>query len=341
MTRPREADILPPMASTFPARSLFLAPMVGLSHRALRELVFEFGGLDFAYSEMTSAGASVSGSPYEPWYLDMDPVPEKTIIQFYATKPEYLPDALKRIQTTFERPVFGADINFGCSAPHIVKAGGGAAWMRDPEGAFALVRSAREVWDRSLSAKIRLGYDDDYDRIRDFAIGLAQAGIDFIAVHPRLDTQKLRRTSLWDYVARLAEELPIPVVGNGDIQTWNDYTDRVSRYSSAGVMLGREAARRPWIFALIRGREASSDFYMEIDLRATAFRMLDLIEARLHPDFHHTRARRFFYYYADNFRFAHHLRWKLQNAASIAAMRTVIDEYLLEVPEDSVSIQRE
>jgi tRNA-dihydrouridine synthase len=106
-------------------------------------------------------------------------------------------------------------------------------------------------------------------------------------------------------------------------------------------MLGREAVRRPWIFALIRGKEASPDFTMEIDLRATAFKMLDLIESHLHPDFHHTRARRFLYYYADNFRFAHHLRWKLQNATSITAMRTVIDEYLLEVPEDTVSIQRE
>ncbi len=315
--------------------------MVGLSHRALRELVLEFGGLDFAYTEMTSAGAAVSGSPYEPWYLDMAPAPEKTIIQFYATKTEHLREALIRIQNEFERPVFGADINFGCSAPHIVKAGGGAAWMRNPEGAFELVRSAREVWNRRLSAKIRLGPDEDYERIRDFALGLAQCGIDFISVHPRLDTQKLRRTSLWDYVARLAEELPIPVIGNGDIRTWNDYADRVSRYSRSGVMLGREAARRPWIFALIRGREASTDFSMEIDLRKTAFKMLDLIESRLHPDFHHTRARRFFYYYADNFRFAHHLRWKLQNAASIAAMRKVIDEYLLEVPEDEVSVQRE
>jgi tRNA-dihydrouridine synthase B len=323
----------PFMNQPFPPGSLFLAPMVALSHRALRELILEFGGLDFAYTEMASAGAVVSGSPYEECYLDSGPTPEKVVFQLYATKPERLPEALSALRP---RRVFGADINFGCAAPHITKAGGGAAWMREPEKAFALVVSARAVWDKCLSAKIRLGLDEDYDRLADFVRGIAEAGIDYVALHPRFEGQKFRRQGRWDLLARLAAEMPLPIVGNGDIRSWPDYKRRLEEARPAGIMIGREAARRPWIFALLRGREKSPDFSIEVDLRATAFRMLELIEARLIQDFRLTRARRFFFYYADNFTFAHHIKWQLVNSPDLGDMRQALDAYFEEMPGDRI-----
>jgi tRNA-dihydrouridine synthase B len=315
----------------FPPGSLFLAPMVALSHRALRELILEFGGLDIAFTEMASAGAIVSGSPYEGSYLDAEPEPGKVVYQLYATKPERLPEALAYLG---DRPVFGADINFGCAAPHITKAGGGAAWMREPEKAFELVRSARSAWERVLSAKIRLGLDEDYERLADFVRGLAEAGIDYVTLHPRFEGQKFRRQGRWDLLARLAAEMPIPIVGNGDIRLWPDYRRRVEEAKPAGIMIGREAARRPWIFALLRGKEADADFSMEVDLRATALRMLELIETRLIEEFWLTRAQRFFFYYADNFQYAHYIKWKLVNAPSLGAMRQELEAYFEEMPSD-------
>ena len=101
-------------------------------------------------------------------------------------------------------------------------------------------------------------------------------------------------------------------------------------------MIGREAARRPWIFALIKGKEEASDFSMEVDLRATAHRMLELIEARLIPEFRLTRAQRFFSYYADNFTFAHHIKWKLVNAPDLDAMRAELESYFGEMPGDRI-----
>lgn len=321
------------MTHPFPPGSLFLAPMVGLSHRALRELILEYGGLDLAYTEMASAGAAVSGSPYEECYLDAGPTPEKVVYQLYATRPERLPEALARLG---DRPVFGADINFGCSAPNITRAGGGAAWMRRPESAFALARSARAAWSKSLSAKIRLGRDEDYERLADFVRGLAEAGIDYVALHPRFEGQKFRRQGRWDFVARLAAEMPLPIVGNGDIRLWTDYRRRLAEAKPAGIMIGREAARRPWIFALLRGKEESEDFTMEVDLRAAAHRMLDLIESRLVEDFRLTRAQRFFFYFADNFRYAHYIKWKLVNSPDLSAMRKELDAYFESMPGDRI-----
>lgn len=319
------------MSSPFPPRSLFLAPMVALSHRPLRTLVREFGGLDYACTEMASAAALVSGSPYERWYVDPAPEPERTILQFYTVKPERLVEALERCASM---PVFGADINFGCAAPHIERSGGGVAWMADPQGAADLVRRARAAWPKVLSAKLRIGPEEDYAALRDFCLRLADSGLDFLTLHPRLKNEKFRRSSRWDYVAALARELPIPVVGNGDVRRYSDYRAKLEAFAPAGIMIGREAARRPWIFALIRGREADPAFSLEVDLEATAYRMLSLIEDHLPPDFHSTRARRFFFYYCDNFSFAHHIKWKTQNAESLDDVRRALSEYFAEVPED-------
>lgn len=307
--------------------------MVALSHRALRELALEFGGLDLAYTEMASAGAAVSGAPYEECYLDAGPAPERVVYQLYTAKKERLVEALAMLSASGDE-VFGADINFGCSAPQITKTGGGAAWMREPEKAFDLVRSARAAWDRSLSAKIRLGQEEDYGRLADFVRGLAEAGIDYIAVHPRLEGQKFRRSGRWDFVARLAAEAAVPVLGSGDVRRWSDYRRRLSETGCAGIMIGREAVRRPWIFALIRGKEEVEDFSLEVDLREVAFRMLELIEARLVEDFRLTRAQRFFFYFTDNFSYAHYIKWKLVNAPDLDAMRRELDSYFEEMPGD-------
>jgi tRNA-dihydrouridine synthase len=305
--------------------------MVALSHRALRELIADFGGLDLAFTEMASASAAVSHSPYERWYLDVGPEPAATSMQFYTTGSVRLVEALRYVA---DRGLFGADINFGCSAPHIRKAGGGVAWMRRPKEAAALVRAARAAWPAILSAKIRLGETDDYGALKAFCEGLAAAGLDFLTIHPRLEGQKFRREGRWDLVGRLVADLTIPVVGNGDVTTFSEWALRRAEAMPAGIMLGRGAARRPWIFALIKGRRVDPSFSLEVDLEGTAYRFLDLLELHQPVDFHLTRARRFFFHYADNFTFAHHVKWRLENAPSLDAMRAILADYFTEMPGD-------
>jgi tRNA-dihydrouridine synthase len=326
------------MRRHLPNDALILAPMVALSHRALRELCLEFGGLDLAYTEMASAGAAVSGAPYEDCYFDSGPAPERVVYQLYTIKAERLIEALAmlRDRPAAGEPVFGADINFGCAAPQITRVGGGAAWMREPERAFELVRSARAAWGGSLSAKIRLGAEENYERLADFVRGIAEAGADYVAIHPRVEGQKFRRLGRWDFIARLAAEMPIPIVGNGDVRGWSDYRRRRDETMCAGIMIGREAVRRPWIFALLRGKETAEDFSLEVDLRAVAYRMLELIESRLVEDFRLTRAQRFFFYFADNFSYAHYIKWKLVNAPDLGAMRRELNAYFEEMPGDRI-----
>jgi len=321
------------MESPFPPRSLFLAPMVELSHKPLRILVREFGGLDIACTEMASASLFLSGSANESWYLDPEPESERTMLQFYTMRGRTAP-LLEALERCSDLGVMGADINFGCAAPRISRAGGGAAWLEDPAGARNLVAEARRVWPKLLSAKLRIGAEEDYPRLRDFCLGLVDAGLDFLSLHPRLSNEKFRRKSRWDFVAALGRDLSVPVVGNGDVRSYTDYRERVERYSPAGIMIGREAARRPWIFALIRGREADAGFSLEVDLLATAERLLDLLEEHIPPEYRLERARRFFAYYSDNFTFAHHITWRLQNSPDLGSMRAALEAYIAEVPAD-------
>lgn len=307
--------------------------MVGLSHRALRSLILEFGGLDYAFTEMTSAGGLVSHSQFSEYYLDAGPTPETTVIQLLATGKGHLVEAAARIR---DLPVLGIDLNFGCAAPHIKASGGGVAWMSDPEGAADLVASARSVWPRLLSAKLRIGGEENYPALKAFCDALVEAGLDFITLHPRLENEKLRRSSRWEYIGRLASALPIPVIGNGDLRSPEQASRALARYAPAGLMIGREAARRPWIFSLIKARLADPGAESEIDMAAVAARMLDLIEQHLPREFHLTRARRFFFYFADNFSFAHHIKWQLQNAADLPAMRSALAKYFTEVPGDRI-----
>lgn len=330
--------ILPPMStrsSPLPPDALLLAPMVGLSHRALRELIRGFGGCDLYYTEMTSAAGYLSGAPYDRFFLDSGPEPERTVLQFYAVDTARMVEAARKAAR--ELPAAGLDLNFGCSAPHIERSGGGVSWMKNPEAARDLVARVRDARpEGSLSVKLRIGYDDDYGRLRDFCAGLSEAGADWLVLHPRLRSEKLRRTGRWDYVRRLREDLGIPLVGNGDVRTPVDKAARVRECRTAGIMLGREAVRRPWIFALIRGLERDPGFRMTVDAAETAENFLRLVEELLPPEFHLSRARRFFYYYCDNLSFAHHIRWKIQNAPDLASIRRILAEYFEEVPGDRV-----
>ncbi|MDP3178247.1 MAG: tRNA-dihydrouridine synthase family protein, partial [Spirochaetaceae bacterium] len=312
--------------------------MVALSHRPLRTIVREFGGLDVACTEMTSAAGLVSGSEFDEVFMDAGPEPERTMLQFYTIKEERLVQAL---ELCADRKAMGADINFGCAAPHIERSGGGAAWMQRPREAAALVAAARRAWARPLSAKLRIGEEEDYDALRDFCLGLVDAGLDFVTLHPRLTREKFRRSSRWDFVGRLASELPVPVVGNGDVRGYSDWRERTETAKPAGIMIGREAVRRPWIFALIRGLEADPGFRIEIDLASVAARMLGLLEEILPPEYRLTRARRFFYYFCDNFSFSHHIKWKMQNAPDLDAMRRELSLYLTEAPADRVKEYRD
>ena len=308
-------------------------------------LIHTFGDPDEYFTEMIHAPSLLAGGPFEQWYLRANPVPEKLVWQLTSPKAEAFVQA---VPIVLGHGGIGVDLNMGCSAPPIVRTGAGVAWMLKPlhitAEAVRSVKQAIEAYSTEqgrsfrLSVKLRLGTAIDYAYLLRFCTMLIDEGVQLITIHPRLQRQSYARPALHEYTAALAKELPIPVYGNGDIDSAEKLQIAAQRYPCAGWMIGRAAVQKPWIFEAIRrkhGGDSSSAPY-RIDLEQTALSFLHYLETEQPPDFFLTRAQRFFQFYCDNFSFAHYCRTQLLRARNREEMEHALHTYFEEAPDDKM-----
>jgi tRNA-dihydrouridine synthase len=330
--------------------------MAELSHRALRELIEGFGGCDEYFTEMISAGALMGGGPFEAWYIEAGPCPGRLVYQLAGNRPEQIAPAAALLDKT---GAAGIDINMGCSAPAIVRTGAGVRWMASIDRAGELVRQVRKGVKGRLSVKLRIGLEDNFDYLTAFCRRLEAEGVNFITLHPRTAGEKFKRQARWEYVSRLRRELGIPVAGNGDIEDAADLVRR-ARGDWDAVMAGRAAVRAPWIFAWARALEALQEtpppavsensasraagifqrapaglFCPDrIDLEDTGLRFLDLLARYQPPEFHLSRAHRFFFYFCNNLKWANYVKNLLGRETTLSGMAGVWSAYFRERPEE-------
>jgi tRNA-dihydrouridine synthase len=306
--------------------SFLLAPMAELSHRALRELIEGFGGCDEDFTEMISAGALLAGGPFENWYIESGPRPEKLVYQLMGANLEQIVRAAALLD---RRECAGIDLNMGCSAPLIRKTGAGVAWMASVDRAGELLGRVRQAVRRRLSVKLRIGFADDFDYLARFCRRLEAEGADFIILHPRTAGEKFKRLARWDYVGQLRRELGIPVAGNGDIASAADLIRRAAGPCDA-VMVGRSAVRRPWIFA--EAKQAAEA--VPVNLEETGLRFLELLARWQPPEFHLSRARRFFGFFCDNLKWGNYLKNLLYREEALSGIERVLRGYFAEHGEE-------
>jgi tRNA-dihydrouridine synthase len=301
----------------------FLAPMAEISHRALRELIEGFGGCDAYFTEMISAGALLAGGPFEKWYIDAAPAPEKCVFQLVGSNPGLIAGAASVLD---KLECAGIDINMGCSAPLIRKSGAGAAWMTDINRAGELISGVRTQVKRRLSVKLRIGFKEDFDYLVRFCRRLENEGVELITLHPRLITEKFKRIARWDYVGRLRSELKIPVAGNGDIATAGELVRRAGDCSCDAVMVGRAAVQMPWIFAKAAGLK------VEPNIEEVGLKFLDLLVRFQPPEFYISRVRRFFGFFCNNLMWGNYLKNLINREETLTGVEQVWRNYFRENP---------
>ncbi len=223
---------------------VFLAPLTQGGNLPFRRLCVEFGAVTTC-SEMALARAVVRGKRSEMALLRRAPEEPCFGVQLAGRHPEELGRATV---IAVERGADFVDLNLGCPIDLFCRKGIGAALLEKPRRVHDLVAAMRAATDRPLTAKIRLGYRDDKPRYCEIARAAQEAGADAIVLHGRSRTQRYKRAADWEAVARLVEELEIPVIGNGDLLTWRDVRRRRRETGCAGVMLGRGALIKPWVF---------------------------------------------------------------------------------------------
>ncbi|MDR1863515.1 MAG: tRNA-dihydrouridine synthase family protein [Treponema sp.] len=309
--------------------------MAELSHRPLRELIESFGGANGAsgadeyFTEMISAGAFVARGPFEPWYADGGPCPGKVVYQLTGGDPGRLAEAaglLDRLEC------LGIDINMGCSAPAITRTGAGIRWMESIDKAGKLIEMVRKPVKKRLSVKLRLGAGKpgtvDFDYLVRFCRRLEEAGVELITLHPRLGGEKFRRRARWEYVSALRKELRIPLAGNGDIASGAEMRRRAEDCDA--VMIGRLAVRQPWVFAGAPGADIDTD----INIEETGLKFLGFLAKYQPPEFHLSRARRFFGYFCDNLKWGNYVKTLLNREQNLAGTERAWQGYFVEHPEE-------
>ena len=239
--------ILPWFEDKFP---LYLAPMAGVTDTIFRRLCKEQGA-DVVVTEFVSAEGIVRRNERTREYLDFEEDERPIGIQLFGAEPERMGEAA-RLAIDWVRPDF-IDLNFGCPVNKIVSKHGGSALLRD----CPLLRSVAEgvvkaVAPFPVTAKIRIGWDSGSINAVQTARILEEAGIRALAVHGRTKEQGYSGEADWETIARVAQAVSIPVIGNGDISSSANAKLRREQTGISGLMIGRGAMSSPWIFTEIK-----------------------------------------------------------------------------------------
>jgi tRNA-dihydrouridine synthase 3 len=193
------------------------------------------------------------------------------------------------------------DINLGCPIDEVTRRGFGASLLQRPSKVAAIVAAMKAAVTIPVTIKLRLGWSEGEHAYLKVARAAVGAGVDAIALHARSRAQRYRRPATWEHVKALVAEVPIPVIGNGDIFTWRDAKRRMEETGCAAVMVGRWALAKPWIFrefAEQRDIEPSPD-----ERLAVVRRYVELCRAYFRDDEKgRARTRRFLVFHQDFFR---------------------------------------
>ncbi|HUZ27886.1 MAG TPA: tRNA-dihydrouridine synthase [Solirubrobacteraceae bacterium] len=231
---------------------LVLAPLAGIGNWFVRLQAKRYGA-GLAVSEMVSSFAiHYRNERTLRELLRIDPQEHPVSVQLFGQDPEVMASAAERVAAAGADLI---DINMGCPVPKVCKTGAGAALLADPQRAVALARAAGRGSGLPVTVKLRSGQRPGDLRGLEVARRLADAGVVAgIAIHPRHASQRHQGQPDFELAARLVEELPVPVLISGGLNTPDQVRSAFALTDAAGVLLARGSLGNPWLFEQLLGR---------------------------------------------------------------------------------------
>ncbi len=221
--------------------------MAGVTDVIFRRICKELGA-DVMVTEFVSAEGIMQADERTRKYTEFTDEQRPVGVQLFGADGERMGEAARKI-IDWKQPDF-IDINFGCPVNKVVSRNGGSSLLKDcPMLASVASGVAMAVGDQvRVTAKIRIGWDENSVNAVEVAKILEGSGMQAIAVHGRTRAQGYGGDADWNVIDAVARAVTVPVIGNGDITCGADVARRRSESAVSGVMIGRAAMQNPWVF---------------------------------------------------------------------------------------------
>ncbi len=222
-----------------------LAPLAGYSDLPFRLLCRQYGA-GLVVSEMISCHGLVYRQKKTLQMLASSPEEQPVAFQLFGADPVMMGEAAA-ILNDFS-PTF-IDINMGCPVRKVTRRGAGSALMKDITLAEKILGAVISNTEVPVTVKTRAGIDSQTITALEFARMCETMGAAAVTIHGRTWAQGFSGKADWNIIRQVKEIITIPVIGNGDIETYSEGLSRMKETGCNAVMIGRAALGNPWVFS--------------------------------------------------------------------------------------------
>ena len=231
-------------------KPVFLAPMEDVTDPSFRYICKNFGA-DVVYTEFISSDGLIRDGKKSVQKLDIYDHERPIGIQLYGHITESMVEATRLAELA--NPEF-IDINYGCPVRKIANRGAGAGMLKNIPLMKEMTEAIVASTNKPVTVKTRLGWDDDSKNIMEVSKMLQDLGISALTIHGRTRSQFYKGKADWTLIGEVKNnpEKHIPIIGNGDITTPEIAKKMFDEYNVDGIMIGRAAVGRPWLFRNVK-----------------------------------------------------------------------------------------
>lgn len=297
---------------------LILAPMANYTDAGMRYLASVYG-VGLTVTEMVSAKGLCFNNANTSALLTIREKENCPVsAQLFGADPEFIKRAV-------EHPALKdfdiIDINMGCPVAKVVKNGEGSALLKNPDLVYDVVKSAVSATEKPVTVKIRAGFENGEIVAPEIAQVIEEAGGKAVAVHARTREQFYSGKADWNVIKKVKESVKIPVIGNGDVATRDDYLRMKETTGCDGVMVGRASLGQPFIFAKLQDKE------YEFDAKTAILKHIEILSEYLPERTVINQMKAQLCFYAKNTRRAKDVRRAIAEMKNRADTLRIIDEF--------------
>ena len=304
---------------TFDKPVYILAPLAGFTDLPFRSVVKKFGA-DLTVSEMLSSNALIHNSKKTLHMLKKSPLEDPYSVQISGSDIDVVRGAVEVLNQYDGIDII--DLNCGCPVPKVVGHGSGSSLLLNLPLMGSLIKTIKETSNKKqTSVKIRLGFEKKNHL--DIAKMVENSGADFLAVHGRTRAGKFKAAVDYDAIAEIKKAVSIPVVANGDIDSYEKAKWVLEHTGTDGVMIGRGAVGAPWIFHQLKSGSSNISSSLKHEIILEHFdKMIDFYGSHGVAMFRkHTHT------YSKGYSGASALRDLVNHVSDVKEYRNIIDQF--------------